>query len=144
MIGDSLRHGLRQDGFTVDWIRDGEAAELALRTTEYAIVLLEFLATLRRTGNPIPVLIVTARDAVTDRVRGLDSGADDYLVKPFALEELTARLRALLRRHSGRAAPVITHGDLTLDPATRRVTRPPAYLRWYGPEGYDRAERESC
>ena len=132
MIGDSVRQGLRQDGFAVDWVQDGEAAELALRTTEYALILLdlglpqksglEVLRTLRRAGNPIPVLILTARDAVADRVRGLDDGADDYLVKPFALDELAARIRALLRRHSGRADPLITYGDLILNPATHQVT----------------------
>jgi len=132
MIGDSVRQGLRQDGFAVDWVQDGEAAELALRTTEYALILLdlglpqksglEVLRTLRRTGNPIPVLILTARDAVADRVRGLDDGADDYLVKPFALDELAARIRALLRRHSGRADPLIMYGDLVLNPATHQVT----------------------
>ena len=132
MIGDSVRQGLRQDGFAVDWVQDGEAAELALRTTEYALILLdlglpqksglEVLRTLRRTGNPIPVLILTARDAVADRVRGLDDGADDYLVKPFALDELAARIRALLRRHSGRADPLIAYGDLILNPATHQVT----------------------
>jgi two-component system response regulator QseB len=132
MIGDSVRQGLRQDGFAVDWVQDGETAELALRTTEYALILLdlglpqksglEVLRTLRRTGNPIPVLILTARDAVADRVRGLDDGADDYLVKPFALDELAARIRALLRRHSGRADPLITYGDLILNPATHQVT----------------------
>jgi two-component system response regulator QseB len=132
MIGDSVRQGLRQDGFAVDWVQDGEAAELALRTTEYALILLdlglpqksglEVLRTLRRTGNPIPVLILTARDAVADRVRGLDDGADDYLVKPFALDELAARIRALLRRHSGRADPLVTYGDLILNPATHQVT----------------------
>ena len=132
MIGDSVRQGLRQDGFAVDWVQDGETAELALRTTEYALILLdlglpqksglEVLRTLRRTGNPIPVLILTARDAVADRVRGLDDGADDYLVKPFALDELAARIRALLRRHSGRANPLITYGDLILNPATHQVT----------------------
>ena len=133
MIGDSIRHGLRHDGFTVDWVQDGVAAELALRTTTYAAMLLDLglphksglavLTTLRRAGNPLPVVILTARDAVADRVLGLDSGADDYLVKPFALDELTARIRAVLRRQSGRADPVITHGDLTLEPATHRVTR---------------------
>jgi DNA-binding response OmpR family regulator len=132
MIGDSIQHGLQHDGFTVDWIQDGAAAELALRTTEYAMVLLdlglphksglEVLTALRRAGNPISVVILTARDAVADRVRGLDSGADDYLVKPFALDELTARMRAVLRRHSGRADPIITHGALTLDPAAHRIT----------------------
>src|SRR5215813_2196742 len=132
MIGESIRQGLRQDGFAVDWVQDGEAAELALRITAYALVLLdlglprksglEVLTTLRRTGQGIPVLILTARDAVADRVRGLDSGADDYLVKPFALEELAARMRALGRRHSGRAEPLLTYGALTLNPATHHVT----------------------
>jgi len=132
MIGDSIRQGLRQDGFAVDWVQDGEAAELALRTTGYALLLLdlglpnksglEVLAALRRTGNPMPVVILTARDAVADRVRGLDSGADDYLVKPFALDELAARIRALLRRQSGRVDPLITYGDLTLNPATHHIT----------------------
>src|SRR5262249_40527996 len=132
MIGASVQQGVRQDGFAVDWVQDGEAAELALRTTAYALVLLdlglprktglEVLTTLRRTGKTLPVLIVTARDAIADRVQGLDSGADDYLVKPFALEELTARMRALLRRHSGRAEPLLTYGDLTLNPVTHHVT----------------------
>ena len=137
MIGESVQQGLRQDGFTVDWAQDGEAAELALRTMAYALVLLdlglprknglEVLTTLRRTGRALPVLILTARDAVADRVQGLDSGADDYLVKPFALEELSARMRALLRRQCGRAEPLITYGELTLNPATHQV-------RWRGAE----------
>jgi two-component system response regulator QseB len=131
MIGESVQQGLRQDGFAVDWVQDGEAAELALRTTPYALVLLdlglprkngrEVLTTLRRAGQTIPVLILTARDAVADRVQGLDSGADDYLVKPFALAELAARMRALLRRQHGRAGPLLVYGDLTLNPATHQV-----------------------
>ncbi len=131
MIGDSVRQGLRQDGFTVDWARDGRAAELALANEVYELLLLDLglpkkegldvLATLRRKGNAIPVVILTARDAVADRVRGLDAGADDYLVKPFDLDELAARIRALLRRRSGRAEPVIQVGALTLNPATREV-----------------------
>ena len=132
MIGESIRQGLRQDGVAVDWVQNGEAAALALRTIAYALVLLdlglprtsglEVLTTLRRTGHATPVLILTARDTVADRVLGLDSGADDYLVKPFALEELAARMRALLRRHSGRAEPLITYNDLTLNPVTHHVT----------------------
>src|SRR5882672_6635661 len=124
MIGSSIQQGLQHDGYTVDWVQDGEAAELALRTTEYALMLLDLglpkksgldvLTTLRLSGHPIPVVILTARDAVADRVRGLDGGADDYLVKPFSLEELAARMRAVLRRRSGRAEPVITYGALTL------------------------------
>jgi len=131
MIGDSIRTGLRQEGYTVDWVRDGDAAELAMATTAYDAILLdlglpgrgglELLAHWRRQGNVVPVLIITARDAVTDRVLGLDSGADDYLVKPFDLDELAARLRALLRRRSGRATPVIENGPLTLDPARHEV-----------------------
>lgn len=132
MVGESVRQGLRQDGFTVDWVRDGRAAELALANEVYELLLLdlglpkkeglEVLRTLRQKGNAIPVLILTARDAVADRVRGLDAGADDYLVKPFDLDELAARIRALLRRRSGRAEPLIRLGALTLNPATREVT----------------------
>ncbi|HQU78414.1 MAG TPA: response regulator [Azonexus sp.] len=131
MIGNGIRTGLRQDGYTVDWVRDGAAAELATAATAYDAILLdlglpgktglELLAHWRKQQNPVPVLIVTARDAVADRVRGLDTGADDYLVKPFDLDELAARLRALLRRRSGRATPVIAIGPLTLDPASHEV-----------------------
>ena len=132
MIGDSVRQGLRQDGFTVDWVRDGRAAELALANAVYDLLLLDLglpkkegldvLKTLRHKGDAIPVMILTARDAVAERVRGLDAGADDYLVKPFDLDELAARIRALLRRRSGRAQPVIEVGALRLNPATREVT----------------------
>jgi len=132
MIGESVRKGLQQDGFAVDWVQDGRAAELALETTAYDLLLLdlglpkksglEVLASLRRRGATIPILILTARDAVADRVKGLDAGADDYLIKPFDLEELAARIRALLRRQSGRADPVLQVGKLTLDPAAREVT----------------------
>src|SRR5258706_2373412 len=132
MVGESVRQGLRQDGFTVDWVRDGRAAELALSNEVYDLLLLdlglprkeglEVLRSLRQRGNRIPVVILTARDAVADRVRGLDAGADDYLVKPFDLDELSARVRAVLRRHSGRAEPQISVGPLTLNPATHEVT----------------------
>ena len=131
MIGASIRSGLRQDGFAVDWVEDGRAAEEALMQKVHdALVLdlglprrtgLEVLAALRRRGDARPVLVLTARDAVADRVAGLDAGADDYLVKPFDLDELSARLRALLRRGSGRAAPVLEAGAVALDPATREV-----------------------
>lgn len=131
MIGNSLRTGLRQDGYTVDWVRDSAAAELATATTAYDAILLdlglpgkgglELLAHWRKQQNPVPVLIITARDSVADRILGLDSGADDYLVKPFDLDELSARLRALLRRRGGRAAPLIENGPLTLDPASHEV-----------------------
>jgi len=132
MIGESVRKGMQQDGFAVDWVQDGRAAELALESNPYDTLLLDLglprkdglavLASLRRSGNAIPVLILTARDAVADRVKGLDAGADDYLVKPFDLEELAARIRALLRRKSGRADPVVQVGGLILNPATREVT----------------------
>lgn len=131
MIGDSLRKGLRAEGFTVDWVQDGRGAERALETADYAMVLLDLglpkkdgLAVLRdwrRGGLAVPVLILTARDAVPDRVRGLDSGADDYLVKPFDLTELLARMRALLRRRAGRARDPIEVGALRLDPVAHAV-----------------------
>ena len=131
MIGESIRKGLRHDGFTVDWVQDGRAAEIAVDNGVYDLMLLdlglpkknglEALRTLRARGHRLPVLIVTARDAVADRVKGLDEGADDYLVKPFDLEELSARIRALLRRQSGRAEPLIQVGDVSLNPATREV-----------------------
>jgi len=132
MIGASVQKGLRQDGFAVDWVRDGSTAELAVANESYALILLDLglpkkdgldvLATLRQRGNTTPVLVLTARDAVADRVKGLDSGADDYLVKPFDLDELAARIRALLRRQAGRAEPVIRHGELTLNPSTHEAT----------------------
>jgi len=131
MIGAGVQQGLKQEGFAVDWVRDGRAAELALREDVHDLLLLdlglpgkqglEVLAAMRRRGDARPVLILTARDAVADRVAGLDAGADDYLVKPFDLTELAARVRALLRRREGRAEPVVTVGALALNPATREV-----------------------
>lgn len=131
MIGASIRTGLRQEGYTVDWVRDGNAADLATTTNAYDAILLDLglpgksgldlLAQWRRKQDTVPILIITARDSVEDRIVGLDTGADDYLVKPFDLNELAARLRALLRRRSGRATPVIEHGSLSLDPATHEV-----------------------
>jgi two-component system response regulator QseB len=132
MIGESVRKGLRQDGFTVDWVRDGNAAEAALAGHTYDAILLDLglpgkggvavLKSLRSAGNDVPVLITTARDAVSDRVAGLDNGADDYIVKPFDLDELAARIRAVVRRRAGRAESLIRAGDVTLDPASHRVT----------------------
>ncbi len=131
MIGDSLCKGLRSEGFTVDWVQDGRSAERALETTDYILVLLDLglpkkdgLAVLqgwRQHGLTMPVLILTARDAVPDRVKGLDSGADDYLVKPFDLSELLARMRALLRRPVGRVRELIECSGLRLDPAAHTV-----------------------
>jgi DNA-binding response OmpR family regulator len=131
-LGDGLMVGLRQAGFAVDWVRDGHAADLALSTETFDLVVLdlglprlsgmEVLKRARDRGRTAPVLILTARDATGDKVAGLDAGADDYLVKPVDLDELTARIRALTRRSAGRAAPLLTHGDLALDPAAHSVT----------------------
>jgi two-component system, OmpR family, response regulator len=131
MIAAAMQDGLRQAGYTVDWARDGREAELGLADTAYDLLLLDLglprksgldvLRSVRARSNPIPVLIVTARDAVSDRIEGLDAGADDYLVKPFDLDELAARVRALLRRRTGRAEPLLRHGGLSLNPATHEV-----------------------
>jgi two-component system response regulator QseB len=132
MIGESVRTALRRDGIAVDWVRDGKSADLALQAERYDMVLLDLglpgrdgidvLREIRKRKDRIPILIVTARDAVADRVRGLDAGADDYLVKPFDLDELAARMRSLSRRSAGRAEPVIEHLGVAFDPATQRVT----------------------
>jgi DNA-binding response OmpR family regulator len=133
MIGESLREALRGQGFAADWVRDGRAADAALSTERFDAVLLdlglpqrsglEVLKALRARGDATPVIVVTARDALADKVAGLDAGADDYLVKPFELDELLARLRAVGRRRAGHASPVLEVADLRLDPATREVTR---------------------
>ena len=133
MLGEGLRVGLAQEGHAVDWVRDAEMAAGALANEPFDLMLLdlglpdrsglEVLRELRGRGNDMPVLILTARDTVGDRVQGLDSGADDYLVKPFDLDELSARVRALLRRSQGRAEPLLVHGDLVVDPAARSVER---------------------
>ena len=133
LLGDGLRAGLRQLGFQVDWVRDGMAAERELRSDVYAAAVLdlglprkdgmEVLAGLRAAGLALPVLVLTARDAVTDRVRGLDAGADDYVVKPVDLHELAARLRALVRRAHGQPRECLTAQDVVLDPAARTVQR---------------------
>jgi two-component system, OmpR family, response regulator len=131
LIGNGLQHGLRQEGFAVDWVQDGNAAALALRMTPYGLLLLDLglpsqgglmvLKELRQRDDALPVIIITARDGLPDRVAGLDGGADDYLVKPFALEELLARIRAVNRRHAGRAQTALTVGALRLDPVQHRV-----------------------
>jgi two-component system, OmpR family, response regulator QseB len=131
MIGRSLEKGLRQDGYAVDWVRDGRAAESALAAEDYALVLLDLglpeldgrsvLSRLRLGKQQVPVLIITARDTVAERVLSLDAGADDYLVKPFSFEELGARIRAVLRRQAGSGVPVLQQGALSLDPSTREV-----------------------
>ena len=133
MIGEAIRAGLKREGFTVDWVHDAAGAAEVLRSDPFELLLLDLglpgsdglqlLKRLRGRGESLPVLIITARDAVSDRVAGLDAGADDYLIKPFDLDELAARIRALLRRKSGRPAPLLEHQDVVLDPAAHRVTR---------------------
>ncbi|SDH31966.1 response regulator [Pseudomonas panipatensis] len=127
MIGEGLQQGLRKEGYSVDWVQDGKSALLALETTEYALLLLdlglprsdgmEVLRRIRRSETALPVIIITARDTLPDRVAGLDCGADDYLVKPFAMEELLARMRAVSRRQAGRAQSELNVGPLRMDPA---------------------------
>jgi two-component system OmpR family response regulator/two-component system response regulator QseB len=133
LLGDGLKAGLAQRGFRVDWVRDGEAAERELRARSHeAAVLdlglpredgLEVIANLRRAGVAMPVLVLTARDTVPDRVRGLDSGADDYVVKPVDVDELAARLRALVRRAHGRPVECLEAHGVVLDPAARTVRK---------------------
>jgi len=131
MIGAAAQQGLRGEGYTVDWVRDGKEADAALRAARYDLALLDLglphrdglslVREWRARGRELPVLIITARDAVTDRIAGLDAGADDYLVKPFDLDELSARIRAVMRRRAGRAESTIRVGDLAIDTASKRV-----------------------
>jgi two-component system OmpR family response regulator/two-component system response regulator QseB len=133
MIGESIRAALRQDGSAVDWVRDGRSAESTLASEQFDLVLLDLglpqrdglaiLRALRSRHDQTPVIVLTARDALQDRVAGLDAGADDYLVKPFELEELAARIRAVTRRRAGRGEPAIEIGEIRLDPSMRQVTR---------------------
>jgi two-component system OmpR family response regulator/two-component system response regulator QseB len=133
MIGDSLRAALRMEGHAVDWVRDADAAQATLASERFDLLLLDLglpggsgmgvLRALRARGDTTPVIVLTARDGPGDRVAGLDAGADDYLVKPFELDELGARIRAVLRRQAGRAQPLLRHGGVTLDPAARQVQR---------------------
>lgn len=133
LIGSGLEMSLMQAGYQVDWLRDGELAAIALKTTRYALVILDLglpgrsgqalLRGLRDAGDTVPVLVITARGTLADRVRGLDDGADDYLSKPFELSEVLARCRALVRRSHGRARDEIIWRDLTIDITARTVTR---------------------
>jgi len=143
MIGESLRGALRLEGHAVDWVRDAASAQATLTSERFDLVLLDLglpstaapgaetqagggldvLRALRARQDATPVIVLTARDGPGDKVAGLDAGADDYLVKPFDLDELGARIRAVMRRHSGRAEPALAFGGVTLDPATRQVTR---------------------
>ena len=132
MLGDGMVDALRSSGYTVDWLQQGMPALSALKSEEFAALVLDLnlpdidgislLRKLRREGLTLPVLILTARDALDDRVLGLDAGSDDYMVKPFALQELNARLRALVRRSKGQAQAVLEYGELQLFPASQQVT----------------------
>ena len=132
LLGDAIQVGLTQAGYVVDWVRDGTLASASLCNETYMALVLDLglprlsgmtvLAQLRSRGDSLPVIILTARDTVDDRIRGLDAGADDYLVKPFDMGELSARLRALVRRTGGYATPQLRYGELTVDPASHQVT----------------------
>jgi two-component system OmpR family response regulator len=132
MIGEAVLAALREAGHAVDWTRNGTAALAHLREEGADLVVLDLglagtdgmgvLAALRESGDAVPVLVVTARDGIDDRVKGLDAGADDYLVKPFQTAELLARVRALARRKVGRSTPLLSNGSIALDPATREVS----------------------
>lgn len=131
LLGDATRTGLTQYGYAVDWLRDGESGKLALQSEQFDLVILDLglpkmsglalLQSQRHSGNKTPVIVLTARDAIDDRVKGLDAGADDYLTKPFDLEELSARVRALIRRSTGRADTTIQYRNIELDPAAHMV-----------------------
>ncbi|WP_324781140.1 response regulator transcription factor [Thiobacillus sedimenti] len=132
MIGEAVSTALKDAAYAVDWVRDGKSASRVLEAAEHQAVLLdlglperdglEVLRRLREADRTLPVIIVTARDSVDDRIQGLDLGADDYLVKPFDVNELLARMRAVIRRQGGQAAPILGNGRISLDPATREAT----------------------
>jgi two-component system, OmpR family, response regulator len=134
MIGDAVQGAVKDAAYAVDWVRHGRAALETLATQHYDLVLLDLglpgkdgidvLRTMRGSGDAVPVLVITARDGLDDRIRGLDAGADDYVLKPFEVSELLARMRAVIRRKSGRANPILTNGTVSLDPATREAGRP--------------------
>jgi len=132
-LGKGLYAGRSEAGYAVDWVKDGETAMSAIFSENYDVVTLdiglpkksglEVLTEMRARENAVPVLILTARDTVNDKIRGLDSGADDYVVKPFDLDELIARINAITRRAKGRASPTLTYQDIELDPAAHSLTR---------------------
>ena len=132
MIGEAVQDLLRAEHYAVDWVRDGVMAEEALKSEQYDLVLLDLglpkrdgldvLRALRQRRATVPVLVATARDGVADRIAGLDAGADDYVLKPYDIDELLARIRALLRRSAGRGEPVFEHKGVSLNPATREAT----------------------
>jgi len=131
LLGDAAKAGLNQYGYTVDWLKDGESAKLALKNESFDIVVLDLglpklsglglLKDVRASGNATPVIILTARETIEDRVKGLDCGADDYLTKPFDIDELSARVRALIRRSTGRAESTIQYRNIELNPAAHSV-----------------------
>ncbi|MBS0413432.1 MAG: response regulator transcription factor [Proteobacteria bacterium] len=131
MIGEAVQGSLKDASYAADWVKSGDTAMTTLAAQHYDLVLLDLglpgkdglavLQALRTRGNPVPVLIITARDGLHDRLRGLDGGADDYVLKPFEMAELLARMRAVLRRRGGQAAPVLGNGVVSLDPATREA-----------------------
>lgn len=131
MIGDAIQAALKDESYAADWVRNGLIAMGALKSQHYDLVLLdlglpgkdglEVLRSVRAANNPVPVLVITARDGLDDRLQGLDGGADDYVLKPFQMAELLARMRAVLRRKSGQATPVLGNGIVSLDPATRQA-----------------------
>ncbi len=132
MIGEAIQGALRDASYAADWVKNGQTALTTLDCQHYDLVLLdlglpgkdglEVLSSIRAKHNPVPLLIITARDGLDDRLRGLDGGADDYVLKPFEMAELLARMRAVLRRKGGSAAPVLSNGVVSLDPATREAT----------------------
>ena len=132
MIGEAIQGALKDASYATDWVKNGQTALTTLACQHYDLVLLdlglpgkdglEVLASIRAKDNPVPLLIITARDALDDRLRGLDGGADDYLLKPFEMAELLARMRAVLRRKGGNALPILSNGVVALDPATREAT----------------------
>ncbi len=131
MIGEAIEEALKDAAYAADWVKNGQTALMTLGCQHYDLVLLdlglpgkdglEVLANIRAKDNPVPLLIITARDGLEDRVRGLDGGADDYVLKPFEMAELLARMRAVLRRKSGSANPILGNGVVTLDPATKEA-----------------------
>jgi two-component system, OmpR family, response regulator len=132
MIGAALEQALRDTSYAVDWVMDGESAMVAVEAESYDVVLLDLglpelngrqlLKRMRDRGRTVPVIVVTARDAIDEKIDGLDLGADDYLVKPFEIRELLARMRAVLRRQGGSASPILSNGKVSLDPATREAS----------------------
>ena len=132
MIGEAIQSALRDASYAADWVKDGQTALGTLSSQHYDLVLLDLglpgkdgldvLTAIRSNDNPVPLLIITARDGLDERIRGLDGGADDYVLKPFEMTELFARIRAVLRRKGGAASPILSNGIVSLDPATREAS----------------------